>query len=296
MRPSRMDTPSFPRASPHTRMRSETARRGQTGGRRGAVRRTAGRTRAWVARRGAVTTCPTCRAEAPDGARFCPSCGSALAVDPGAATERKVVTTLFADLVGFTALGERADPEDIDAALRSYYEMARDTIERFGGVVEKFIGDAVVGLFGVPSAHEDDAERAVRAALEIVARTEDLAPVAGERLRVRASANTGPAFVRLGVAVLGRGPARRRRRQHRGAAAGGGAADGRRGRRDHLSSDFAAYRLRGDDTLHRAREGPAGTAMARAQCRGPQGDRRRQPGAGADGRARGGARHPRRRA
>jgi class 3 adenylate cyclase/tetratricopeptide (TPR) repeat protein len=144
-----------------------------------------------------VTTCTTCRSEAPDGARFCPSCGCALAVDPGTATERKVVTTLFADLVGFTALGERADPEDIDTALRSYYEMARDTIERFGGVVEKFIGDAVVGLFGVPAAHEDDAERAVRAALEIVAHMDGLPSVQGEPLRVRAAVNTGPALVRL---------------------------------------------------------------------------------------------------
>jgi class 3 adenylate cyclase/tetratricopeptide (TPR) repeat protein len=144
-----------------------------------------------------TTSCPTCRAEVPQGARFCPSCGAALAVDAGLTTERKVVTTLFADLVGFTALGERADPEDIDAALRSYYEMARDTIEHFGGVVEKFIGDAVVGLFGVPLAHEDDAERAVRAGLEIVARMTELPPIGDDRLQVRAAVNTGPALVRL---------------------------------------------------------------------------------------------------
>jgi class 3 adenylate cyclase len=144
-----------------------------------------------------TTSCPTCRAETPDGARFCPACGAALAVSAALATERKVVTTLFADLVGFTALGERHDPEDVDRALRDYYVLARTIVERFGGVVEKFIGDAVVGLFGVPKAHEDDAERATRAALEIVAHMIELPQIGGECLQVRCAVNTGPAFVRL---------------------------------------------------------------------------------------------------
>jgi class 3 adenylate cyclase len=144
-----------------------------------------------------VSGCPACRADLPDGARFCPSCGTRL--DPGSpeATERKTVTTLFADIVGFTALGERHDPEDIDVALRGFYALARTIVERFGGVVEKFIGDAVVGLFGVPLAHEDDAERAVRAALELVAHMRELPPLADERLQVRCAVNSGASLVRL---------------------------------------------------------------------------------------------------
>jgi len=81
--------------------------------------------------------------------------------------ERKVVTVLFADLVGFTSRAESLDPEDVDAILRPYHEQLRSELERHGGTVEKFIGDAVMALFGAPVAHEDDPERAVRAALAI---------------------------------------------------------------------------------------------------------------------------------
>ena len=144
-----------------------------------------------------MTACSVCRSELPDGARFCPACGSRLEAAGPELAERKVVTTLFADLVGFTDLGERHDPEDVDAGLRAYYTLARTIIERFGGSVEKFIGDAVVGVFGVPAAHEDDAERAVRAALEIIARMHGISPVGEGQLQVRAAVNTGPALVRL---------------------------------------------------------------------------------------------------
>jgi class 3 adenylate cyclase len=85
----------------------------------------------------------------------------------GARRERKVVTVLFADLVGFTARAEQLDPEDVEAILRPYHERLRYELERFGGTVEKFIGDAVMALFGAPAAPEDDPERAVRAALAI---------------------------------------------------------------------------------------------------------------------------------
>src|SRR5206468_8583762 len=81
--------------------------------------------------------------------------------------ERKVVSVLFADLVGFTSRAESLDPEDVDAILRPYHERLRSELERRGGTVEKFIGDAVMALFGAPVAHEDDPERAVRAALAI---------------------------------------------------------------------------------------------------------------------------------
>ena len=115
------------------------------------------------------------------------------------AEERKVITALFCDLVGFTATSESADPEDVDRMLTRYFATARRLIEVHGGVVEKFIGDAVVGVFGVPQAHEDDPERAVRAALRICEEAESLPALRGAPLRLRIGINTGPALVRLDV-------------------------------------------------------------------------------------------------
>lgn len=109
-----------------------------------------------------------------------------------AAPERRVVTALFCDLVGSTELAEGTDPEEVDRLLRRYYGLARGAIERHGGTVEKFIGDAVAALFGFPLAHEDDPERAVSAALDIVERVRS----AGIGLRVRVGVETGEAFVR----------------------------------------------------------------------------------------------------
>src|SRR5262249_44123667 len=107
------------------------------------------------------------------GGRHTPTPRTAAALE-----ERKVVTVLFADLVDFTATAERLDPEDIRAFLMPYYGHIRSELERFGGRVEKFIGDAVMALFGAPVAHEDDPERAVRAALAI---RDWLAGPAGQR-------------------------------------------------------------------------------------------------------------------
>src|SRR5213594_3563359 len=116
----------------------------------------------------AVPVCPTCGQQNPEGFRLCGMCGTPLVpVDRPQAEERKTVTVLFCDLVGFTAASDRADPEDVRARLRPYHSMLKREIERYGGTVEKFIGDAVMAVFGAPVAHEDDAERAVRAALRI---------------------------------------------------------------------------------------------------------------------------------
>jgi class 3 adenylate cyclase/tetratricopeptide (TPR) repeat protein len=114
------------------------------------------------------------------------------------AEERKVVSVLFCDLVGFTAASDAADPEDVRARLRPYHARLREEIERYGGTVEKFIGDAVMGVFGAPVAHEDDAERAVRAGLRIletISELNDADPALG--LQVRVGINTGEAVVAL---------------------------------------------------------------------------------------------------
>ena len=115
-----------------------------------------------------MIVCPSCREENPERARFCLACGTALEAAAAAGEERKVVSVLFVDLVGFTAGADRADPEDVRATLRPYHERVSREIERFGGTVEKFVGDAVMAVFGAPVAHEDDPERAVRAGLRIL--------------------------------------------------------------------------------------------------------------------------------
>jgi class 3 adenylate cyclase/tetratricopeptide (TPR) repeat protein len=140
-----------------------------------------------------VPVCRVCEQENPDGGRFCSACGAALTAEPRR-EERKVVSVLFADLVGFTSRAERLDPEDVRAVLGPYWERLRSELERHGGTVEKFIGDAVMALFGAPVTHEDDTERAVRAALAIRdwAREED-------DLQVRIAVTTGEALVLLGA-------------------------------------------------------------------------------------------------
>ena len=149
-----------------------------------------------------MAACPSCGHENRDAAKFCEECAAPLAAPARPATEeRKVVSVLFCDLVGFTASAEQADPEDVDRMLSAYAEMARARIEAHGGVVEKFIGDAVVGFFGVPAAHEDDPERAVRAGLRIVECAEELHSLGGEPLRLRVGINTGEALVRLSASA-----------------------------------------------------------------------------------------------
>src|SRR5881275_1521572 len=139
-------------------------------------------------------TCPACGHENRGGARFCDACGAALVLEAPAREERKVVTVMFADLVGFTSRAEQLDPEDVRAVLAPYSERLRSELEKRGGTVEKFIGDAVMALFGAPVAHDDDPLRAVGAALAIRdwAREE-------EDLQVRIAVNTGEALVLLGA-------------------------------------------------------------------------------------------------
>jgi class 3 adenylate cyclase len=114
-----------------------------------------------------VLTCASCGFENPDEARFCMSCAAPLAPAGERREERKVVSVLFADLVGFTSRAERLDVEEVRGTLEPYHARLRELLERFGGTVEKFVGDAVMAVFGAPVAREDDAERAVRAALAI---------------------------------------------------------------------------------------------------------------------------------
>jgi class 3 adenylate cyclase/tetratricopeptide (TPR) repeat protein len=140
-----------------------------------------------------MSICPYCGHENEPAAKFCSECGIALMETVRAArAERKILTVLFADLVGFTGRAEQLDPEDVQAVLAPYHERLRYELERWGGTVEKFIGDAVMALFGAPVTREDDPERAVRAALAI----RDWIAEEGE-LQVRIAVNTGEALVNL---------------------------------------------------------------------------------------------------
>jgi class 3 adenylate cyclase/tetratricopeptide (TPR) repeat protein len=162
-----------------------------------------------------AAVCSSCGAANPAGQRFCGDCGSLLTADapaPAAAapapparaeppeTERRLVSVLFVDLVGFTSLSGSRDAEEVRALLSRYFDTSRRLIELYGGTVEKFIGDAVMAVWGTPSATEDDAERAVRAALDLVAAVSALGQELGaEELRARAGVLTGEAAVTLGA-------------------------------------------------------------------------------------------------
>jgi class 3 adenylate cyclase/tetratricopeptide (TPR) repeat protein len=178
-----------------------------------------------------AVACPNCGTANQPGARFCNECGTPLgngeerASDAGRAdgspasrpspppglavapppleapreAERRLVTILFADLVGFTPFAEERDAEEVRETLTRYFEIASEVIVRYGGTVEKFIGDAVMAVWGAPTAHEDDAERAVRAGLELV----DAVRVLGEGIQARAGVLTGEAAVTIGATNQG---------------------------------------------------------------------------------------------
>src|ERR671933_1289292 len=137
--------------------------------------------------------CSVCGTENPDGFRFCGQCGTALL--QATPERRKTATILFCDVSGSTALGERLETEAVREMMLRYFDEMRVALERHSGVVEKFIGDAVMAVFGVPVAHEDDALRAVRAASEMLARLEALNDEFegrfGSRIGLRIGINTG---------------------------------------------------------------------------------------------------------
>ncbi len=139
----------------------------------------------------AMVVCTECGRENSSEGRFCSYCGAPLPTLRRGREERKVVTVLFADLVGFTSTAEQLDPEDVRATLTPYYARLRQELVRHGGTVEKFIGDAVMAVFGAPVAHEDDPERAVRAAFAI------REAIADGPHQVRIAITTGEALVSL---------------------------------------------------------------------------------------------------
>src|SRR3989440_742902 len=134
--------------------------------------------------------CPRCGQDNPAGARFCLACGAALK-EEAAKQERKLVSVLFVDLVGFTGRSDRADPEDVRDTLHAYHAAAQEKIQDFGGTMEKFIGDAVMAVFGALISHGDDAERAVRAGLAVLEAVSQL------ELAAPGAVHTGEAVVNV---------------------------------------------------------------------------------------------------
>src|SRR5436190_6081185 len=158
--------------------------------------------------------CATCSNPLPAGAKFCSECGTPVAataspspapyVPPGPVAERRVCSVLFCDLVGFTPLSESRDPEAVRELLSGYFGVARTVIGRYGGVVEKFIGDAVMAVWGAPTAAEGDAERAVRAGLDLVDAVSVLGlDASASGLAARAGVVTGEVAVTLGAVAEG---------------------------------------------------------------------------------------------
>ena len=196
--------------------------------------------------------CASCGAENREGARFCDSCGAALAEAAPAREMRKVVTVLFCDVTGSTALGERIDPESLRRVMARYFETAKAIVERHGGTVEKFIGDAVMAVFGVPTVHEDDALRAVRAADELRGGARRAERRARGRLRHAARAAHGRQH-------------RRGRHRHRGAA-----RDRRRGqrRRAARAGGQPGEVLLGEETYRLVRDGVEAEAAPPIEAKG----------------------------
>jgi class 3 adenylate cyclase len=140
--------------------------------------------------------CPNCGAEAADGARFCSNCGTAL--DDAEGAERKLATMVFADLVGSTEIAAGLDPEVLRGRLHPFFEVARSSLREHGGTIEKYLGDAVLAVFGVPRTHGDDPDRAVAAALDLAERVGDL----DDKLAVRIGVEAGEVLAQDGAGDL----------------------------------------------------------------------------------------------
>lgn len=148
-----------------------------------------------------MAVCERCGTENPEGFRYCGGCGTALAEHGSSRDARKVVTALFCDIAGSTALGENLDPEVLRDVVNRYLDEMRATIERHGGTVQKYAGDAVMAVFGIPRVHEDDALRAVRAAVEIRRRMLSVSQETSFDLRFRTGVNTGLVFTDEGKSL-----------------------------------------------------------------------------------------------
>src|SRR5436190_19854637 len=150
-----------------------------------------------------MPACARCGELNRDDAAFCWRCGTRLVPAPLPTTARKVVTVLFSDVTGFTALGERLDPESLQRLIGRWFDEAKRIIEHHAGTVEKYMGDAVMAVFGAPVVHEDDAVRAARAALDMHATLVDLNDELVRRWGVRLAIHTG---LNTGEVVIGSAP------------------------------------------------------------------------------------------
>ena len=139
----------------------------------------------------AVLTCGNCGRESPDDFAFCPVCAAPLVAPVEPHEVRKTVTVVFCDVTGSTAMGEKLDPESVRRVMSRYFSEMRTALERHGASVEKFIGDAVMAVFGIPLTHDDDADRAVRAAFALRERIAALNATGRFELELRVGVNSG---------------------------------------------------------------------------------------------------------
>lgn len=216
-----------------------------------------------------VMNCPSCAQDVPDGSRFCPNCGQLLVHTE----ERRIVTVLFSDLVGFTGLAEDRDPEQLKHLIDRCFQRLVADITAFGGTVDKIIGDAIVALFGAPTAHEDDAERAVRAALRMQRTLEVFSKEQDAELQMRIGINTGEVLVgalRAGGDYTAMGDTVNIASRLQTLATPGEVLVGLATRA--ATGDAVEYEARGDIDL-RGRDGPVAAFVARAEL-APPGRRR----------------------